>query len=122
MPKRKPVLESFGKRLAALRKEAGFTQRKLAAELGISQRMVAYYESQTDQPPAHLLPAIAKVFAITTDELLGLKSERPPAAKPKNPQLWRRFRQIEKLPLSERRQLLGVIDAVLERHRLREAS
>jgi hypothetical protein len=60
--------------------------------------------------------------AITTDELLGLKSERPPTAKPKNPQLWRRFRQIEKLPLSERRQLLGVIDGVLERHRLREAS
>ena len=32
---------SFGERLAGLRKAAGFTQIELAAELGVSQRMVA---------------------------------------------------------------------------------
>lgn len=39
-----PAGNDFGERLAALRKAAGFTQVELAAELGISQRMVAYYE------------------------------------------------------------------------------
>jgi hypothetical protein len=36
----------------------------------------------------------------------------------------RRFKEIEKLPTNERRHLLGIIDAVLDRHRLaqREAS
>lgn len=38
---------SFGERLTALRKAAGFTQVELAAELGAFQRMVAYYERPT---------------------------------------------------------------------------
>ena len=33
----------FGNRMADLRKAAGYSQRELATELGISQRMVAYY-------------------------------------------------------------------------------
>ena len=36
---------SFGQRLAGLRKPAGFTQIEAAAELRVSQRMVANYES-----------------------------------------------------------------------------
>ena len=34
---------SFGQRLAGLREPAGFTQIEPAAELGVSQRMVASY-------------------------------------------------------------------------------
>lgn len=49
----------FGERLAQLRKAAGYTQVELAQELGISQRMVAYYESPNANPPANLLPKIA---------------------------------------------------------------
>jgi len=36
----------FGARMAGLRQAAGYSQRELAAELGISQRMVAYYEGE----------------------------------------------------------------------------
>lgn len=50
---------SFGERLAQLRKAAGCTQVELAQDLGISQRMVAYYESPNASPPANLLPRIA---------------------------------------------------------------
>ena len=72
MPKRKlePAPETFGRRLARLRKAAGYSQRALAAELGISQRMVAYYESQTEHPPTHLLPSLADALSLTTDQLL----------------------------------------------------
>ena len=108
--------EPFGIRLARLRRQAGFSQRQLAAQLGISQRMVAYYEGQTDRPPADLLPLLSEVLGTTTDQLLGIK---PAKATPRiaNQRLWRRFKQIEKLPPAERRHLLGVIDAVLERYR-----
>jgi ribosome-binding protein aMBF1 (putative translation factor) len=44
----------MGKRMAVAQ-AAGFTQFELAAELGISQRMVAYYESPVATPPANLL-------------------------------------------------------------------
>jgi transcriptional regulator with XRE-family HTH domain len=108
---------SFGSRLAELRQKASLSQRALAAELGISQRMVAYYEGQTDHPPAHLIAPLCTLLGVSADELLGLKPVRP-LRGPTNQRLWRRFQQIEKLPLSERRQLLGVVDAFLERNRL----
>ena len=44
----------FGPRLAGLRKAAGISQMALAAEIGVSQRMMAYYESPTAHPPANL--------------------------------------------------------------------
>ena len=73
MPKRKTeVIASFGDRLASLRKAAGYTQVELAAEMGITQRMVAYYEAPNAQPPAHLLPQMAQALDVGSDVLLGL--------------------------------------------------
>lgn len=109
--------EPFGERLARLRREAGYSQRQLAAQLDISQRMVAYYEKQTDRPPADLLPLLSEVLGLSTDQLLGVRAAKP-EKRSSNQRLWRRFKLIEKLPPAERRHLLGVIDAVLERHRL----
>ena len=42
-------LADFGKRLAQLRKDAGFTQKELADEIGATRRVIAYYETE-NQP------------------------------------------------------------------------
>ena len=122
VPRRIPLLpagETFGKRIARLRKAAGYTQRELAVELGISNRMVAYYEGETDYPPAAILPTLARVLGVSADELLGLK---PVKTKPRTQdnRLWRRFRQVEKLPSIDRRQIVQLIDTFLDRADLRE--
>ena len=113
MPKQNiEALTDFGKRLVALRKKAGYTQVELAQELGVTQRMVSYYEGQSEYPPAAMLPKLAKLLSVTTDELLGiapLKKSRQPDTR-----LLRRFQQIEKLPTKERRQLVQVIDTFLK--------
>ena len=109
----------FGARMAGLRQAAGYSQRELASELAISQRMVAYYEGETDSPPAGILPDLARVLGVSTDQLLGVKPVRSRTKKPQDTRLWRRFKQVEKLPAKERRQLLQLIDAFLEREKLR---
>ena len=109
----------FGARMAELRQAAGYSQRELAAELGISQRMVAYYEGETDYPPAGILPELARVLGVSIDQLLGTKLIRSATKKPQDTRLWRRFKQVEKLPAKERRQLLQLIDTFLEREKLR---
>ena len=77
MSKRKTdVIENFGERLAQLRKAAGYTQVEFAAEVGITQRMVAYYEVPNAQPPAHLLPQMAQVLGVGADVLLGMARPR----------------------------------------------
>ncbi len=110
---------SFGERLARLRKAAGYTQVELAAELGISQRMVAYYESPTATPPANLLPQIAAVLRVTIDELFGRSPKRRLAKQDGDSRLRRRLLAIEKLDGTEKRQVLQLIDAFIERGQLK---
>ena len=110
---------SFGERLARLRKAAGFTQVELAAKLGVSQRMVAYYESPAATPPANLLPQIAAALGVSIDELFGVGAKRRLVKQDGDSRLRRRLLAIEKLDVAEKRQVLQVIDALIERGQLK---
>jgi transcriptional regulator with XRE-family HTH domain len=110
---------SFGQRLAELRKAAGFTQVELAAELGISQRMVAYYESPNATPPANLLPSIATALGVSIDDLFGRTAKRRLVKQEGDSRLRRRLLAIEKLDLAEKRQVLQLLDAFIERGQLK---
>jgi transcriptional regulator with XRE-family HTH domain len=108
--------ESFGERLARLRQAAGYLQRELARELGISQRMVAYYEGESDYPPAHLLPRLAQALGVSADQLLGLEPTKR-NGRTRDTRLWRRFEKLEKLPPAERKPIIQVLDAFLAKAR-----
>ncbi len=120
MPKRKiEVMESFGPRLAQLRKAAGYTQVELAAELGITQRMVAYYEAPEANPPAHLLPHLTQVLGISVDVLLGLAHPRRPKKLAVN-RLERQLIEIEQLDPKAKRQITQLLDTFIEREKLKQ--
>lgn len=105
---------SFGARLAEFRKAAGFTQVELGGELGISQRMMAFYKSPTATAPANLLPAIATALGVSIDELFGRETKRRLVKQHGNSRL-RRLLAIEKLDVTEKRQLPQLLDAFIER-------
>lgn len=65
--------KSFGKRLALVRKAKGITQLELAKKIGATQRVIAYYEAESDHIPTNLLVPIAKALKVSLDELVGLK-------------------------------------------------
>lgn len=111
--------DTFGRRLARLRKTAGYTQRALAAEVGISQRMVAYYEAQTTRPPAQLLTTLADALGLSVDQLLG---HRPISTRksPVNQRLMRELRKVEKLPPHARRSVLEHIDGLAAKYGARD--
>ena len=120
MARRKETTKSnFGRRMSGLRKKAGLTQQELAEALGISRRMVAYYEGESAYAPTALLPKMAELFGVTLEELLATPSREQEPAKPRDTRLLRRLRKIERLPLQERRQIIQFIDAFLERDKLR---
>lgn len=62
----------FSKRLKEIRIENGFTQQKIAEELGIKQQSYARYELGNGEPSLLTLIKIAKIFGVTTDYLLGI--------------------------------------------------
>lgn len=113
--------ETFGQRLARLRKAAGFTQTELAEEIGGTRRMIAYYETESEHPPATLLTEIGRALKVTTDELLGAVTLKK-AVPIGNARLQRRLQQLEKLAPQEKRQVLQVLDAFIERSQLKQAS
>ena len=123
MSKRKIILkegeETFGNRLARLRKAAGYSQRELAAEIGISYRMVAYYEGETQYPPTHLLNALTKALGVTADQLMGTEKVKG-NGKGTDSRLWRRFKQVEKLPPLKRKQIVQILDSFLENEKLKK--
>ncbi len=105
--------ETFGQRMARLRQAAGYSQRELAAEIKISQRMIAYYESKAEHPPTHILPLLAQALGVSTDQLLGVEQTKPKEGGRDN-RLWRRFRQVEKLSPAQRKPIIQVLDAFLQ--------
>lgn len=121
MPKRpSPNAAGFGTRLAQLRKTAGYTQQQLANEIGATRRQIAYYESESEHPPANLLADLARALAVSVDELLGAAAgKRSAKVAALSPRLERRMRQIEALTPKSKQQLLGLIDTFIaaERHR-----
>lgn len=120
MPKRKTtVMESFGPRLAALRKAAGYTQVEFAQEVGITQRMVAYYEAPDAQAPSHLLPQMAQALGVSVDVLLGLAEPRQPKKLATN-RLERRLMEIEKLDPKAKRQITQLLDSFIEGEKLKQ--
>ena len=61
----------INEQIAFLRKQKGLTQEDLAKALGVTNQAVSKWESAQCCPDIQLLPAIAKLFEVSVDELLG---------------------------------------------------
>lgn len=62
--------------IAFLRKQKGLTQEQLATALGVTNQSVSKWESGQCCPDIQLLPAIAELFEVSVDELLGCNSSK----------------------------------------------
>lgn len=68
-------MESFGTRLANLRREHNLTQNDIADRLNISAQAVSKWENDLTSPDIDTLLKLADIFDITVDELLGKKKK-----------------------------------------------
>lgn len=62
--------KTIGSFIAVLRKANGLTQKELADKLGISDKAVSRWERDETAPDISLIPTIAEILGVTTDELL----------------------------------------------------
>ena len=61
---------TIGKFIAALRRAHGMTQKELGERLFVSDKTVSRWERDECTPELNLIPAIAEIFGVTSDELL----------------------------------------------------
>lgn len=64
-------MSTLGENIAALRKNKGITQEKLAETIGISPQSVSKWENDISMPDISLLPVLADIFSVSIDALLG---------------------------------------------------
>src|SRR5262245_3341554 len=108
------TLEGFGERLTQIRQGRGMTQAELAQAVGVSRRVIAYYEQEGAQPPGAMLVELAKALRTSTDHLLGLRPHREKTS-PRTARLLKRLQKIEQLPATDRRVVMKMLDTLAER-------
>jgi transcriptional regulator with XRE-family HTH domain len=113
MPAKKEPETAFGKRLFTLRKACGLTQIQLAEALGTTQRVISYYETEAELPPAAAIISLARILHVSTDELLGVRPAKSNGhSSPERQRLWKRFQKMEALPTKDQRAVIRLINSL----------
>jgi len=114
----KSFFRDFGARIQEYRRQRGLTQAELAEVLGCSQQQVASFEKGRRKIPVSSLPALAKAFGITVDELIGYRSDAKPPGRPRRvgrpSKLESQIERFSKLPRSDQRFVSRMIEAALQ--------
>ena len=79
----------LGDNIRKYRKENNISQESLGEKLGVSRQSISLWENNQTQPSLENIVALAKIFNVTTDDLLSddVKTEKPtttdtPSKKP----------------------------------------
>lgn len=101
----------FGQRLFKTRKARGLSQSELGGKVGLSKRMISFYEGNTQGPPAEAVLKIAKALNVTTSYLLGespIKSIKDDMA----PSLRKHVDTLQKLQKKDKKAVLRMVEAL----------
>ncbi len=92
---------SFGQRIQELRRQAGLTQRQVAAKLDIDFTYLSKLENSRGEPPGETtIRRLANLYRADPDELLALAGKIPPEVRQKavsDPQFARFLRTLPQL-------------------------
>ena len=73
---------NFAKRFKGLRTERGLSQRRAAADLGISQALLSHYENDAREPKLDFVIKACEFYGVSADYILGRGKERSNAKAP----------------------------------------
>jgi transcriptional regulator with XRE-family HTH domain len=104
----------LGMRIASFRKKRGFTQTQLAETVGISRNVIADYENDRIRIYDEMIARLAIALKVTTDELLGLKNQSLGEDDQLSLRFVKRVRAIQKLPESEQKAIIKILDLALK--------
>ena len=97
--------KSFAQILSELRRTAGLSQRKAAADLNISQALLSHYENGAREPGLNFVCRVCDYYNVTADYLL---------CRSPNPDGVDRGADIARVFIAEMRSLANKTEAALE--------
>ncbi len=107
----------FGERLAALRKERGWTQPQLAERLGATVTMVTYLERRAKNPTVKTMEQIAQIFGVPVSDLLGVANGKTETRRKPGPpsRLEELTEQLAQLPRSKQKTVIEMLEGFLQK-------
>lgn len=110
----------LGEKIALFRKQKGWRQKQLAAELDVHPRHITRWETGKVQPRPDTLNKLARLMGTTVEDLRG-DIILPGEDELENPELHQLLGQVHKLNLKEQEALVTFLQAMLTRSRIEEA-
>ena len=99
---------NIGENIRRLRRAADMTQEQLADKLGVAFQSISRWENGTTYPDIEFLPALAGIFGVTVDELIGCEESK------KKKLLEDRVEELEALVESESPDVEAILNRVRE--------
>jgi len=109
-------MDTFGKKIAALRKADKMSQTELAKALGTSTSVIGRYERDEMTPSIDAARKIAKILNTTVGYLL---SETEQENVFKNPDMLKRLNEIENMQEEDKNHILYAIDGLIKSVKLK---
>jgi transcriptional regulator with XRE-family HTH domain len=114
--------EFFAKRLREARMARGYTQGRLSELSGVALNAIAKYETRVIIPTAETLQKLARALEVSGDYFLFEHAKMEGVPRVHDPALYERYIVLETLSETDRTSAFNLIDALIERHRVREAT
>lgn len=109
-------MDTFGKRMAALRKDRKMTQDELAKLLSTSISVIGRYERDEMTPNIEVAKNISNHLNTTVGYLLG---ETDKADLFKDPVILQRLAELDKMDSTEKSHILHVLDSFIKSVKLK---
>ena len=102
---------NISENIRKFRKTRGLTQKELAIKLGVTQRLIAHYESYVKQIPSDNLCDLAKILQVSADELLGLRSTKE-LMSPEEMRFWKKLKKVMEFDLRDQYAVFRLINSL----------
>ena len=109
-------MDTFGKKIATLRKASKMSQTELAKALNTSTSVIGRYERDEMVPSIEAAKKIAKILNTTVGYLIG-ETEQENLFK--DPDMLKRLNEIEKMNKEDKGHILSVVDGFIKSIKLK---
>ncbi len=106
----------FGERLLNARNSKGFSQRYIAAKLGITQPSYADWERRSMSIKPEYLPQLSAILDVAVEHLLGLEIKKRSTNGPVG-RTRKAFEEVSKLPRHTQQRITSVVEELLVAHK-----
>ena len=106
-------IAELGRRITALRKDAGMTQTQVAQALNVSQQAVQAWEAGRRRIQISIHPAVARLLAVSLEDLLGEEPEKIARKRGPAPKWQQLIEEIDSLPKAKQKMISEMLSALI---------